>query len=360
MTITDYDKLMTKLASSNPNERRDTCIQLGEMEHPRAVPPLIKLLTDPHMEVRKVACEALGNLGSPKAVKCLISCLEDSEYLVRFNATVALGKICDSHAVDPLIERLRDGKRWVRHAACEALGNLEDYRAIVPLLERLDDSFDRAGQAALVALEKLGEGRLAHAIAELDHDELIAFADEGDSRPIDPLVDRLETTNQKTQDAIKKTLVRIKKQLKPHADKLVCKEHFTRFTLVKLPDVQSGALRNVAYYACRTCGKASIVIPNVHFITAVLDTDMGKLTSLKNNHLRVNYLKFDKLFDFEKVEIISASEQEILSFIDRINGDTDKHRKKRYRKMECTLSRACKSEEILSCLQETFENARVV
>ncbi len=360
MAFADYDELIKKLDSSNPDERRDACIQLGEMSNPRSVAPVMKLLNDSQMEVRKVACEALGNLGSPRAVRHLIKCLEDSEYLVRFNATVALGKIRDNRAVEPLMERLRDGKRWVRHAACEALGKLGDNRAVEPLWERLDDSFDRAGKAALIALEKLGEGRLAHAIAELKYDELIAFAKEGDSRPIDPLVDRLETTNKKTHEAIKKTLVRIKKELKPYADKLICKEHFTRFTLVKIPDIQSGGLRNLTCYACRICRKASLVIPHVNFVTAVLDSDMDKLTSLKNNHLKVNYLQFDELFDFEKIEIVTADERKIMSFIDRIKNDTDAYRKKRYRKMECTLKRECKNEDILSSLREVFENARVV
>jgi hypothetical protein len=359
MMFTDFDDMIRKLKSLNPDERRDACINLGEIGNPLAVEPVMKLLDDPEKEVRKVACIALGNLGSMNTVEPLIKCLEDSVYLVRFSAVVALGKLGDNRAVEPLIECLRDGKRWVRHAACEALGKLGDKRAVEPLIERLDDSFDKAGKVALIALEKLGEGPLAAAIAQLKYDDLIAFAKEGDSRPVDPLVERLETTNIKTQDAIKKALVKINRELKSHADNLLCKKHFARFALTKLPDVKSSKLRNLSYYACRICKKASNVIPHVHNVTAVLDSDMSKLTSLKRNNLRVNYLKFNELFDFERIEIVKANIHDVKLFLNRIKRDTDEFRQKRYRKMACTVKRECKSEEILASLREVFENVRV-
>lgn len=355
------DVLLETLKSSDPEERKNACFELGRVGGKQAAGRIIRMLSDKDPEVRKIACESLGKIRDPRSVEPLINRLDDPEYLVRFNATVALGIIKDKQSVLPLIEKLRDGKRWVRHAACEALENIGDKRAIPHLLERLDDSFDKTRAAALEALAKLGEGPLASALVRHDHDDLIKIAQDGDPRLVDPLIEMLITSKKQSQDKIKKILVDIHKELKPHISHLICTQHLSRFKSHTHPDIKTGTLHKLHYYGCRICGKASYAIRGIDQVIAVLDLEMTKEVSIKRGVMSVNAQMHKDPFDIEKIEIKNADDESVLAFIDRVESDRDSARKKQNKKAECTIVKSLSlPDDIIQKLDVTFGKVTVL
>ncbi|NDJ52947.1 MAG: HEAT repeat domain-containing protein [Chloroflexi bacterium] len=87
---------------------------LGWLDDPRAVDPLINLLSNrkQHPELRAQAAESLALLKATGAVPALIEALYDDHADVRFWAVFALGQIGDQRAL-PMLERLaqRDTQR---------------------------------------------------------------------------------------------------------------------------------------------------------------------------------------------------------------------------------------------------------
>ncbi|MFC1596929.1 HEAT repeat domain-containing protein [Planctomycetota bacterium] len=195
------------------------CVALGRLGDARAVEPLIERLDDSDSDVRREACDALGQLGDARAVEPLVERLEDEDWSVRETACQTLGRLGDARAVPPLIGRLIDtgGERYrneraVARAACSALGQLGDIRGVGPLIERLDDSDSGVRQAALEALEQLGEGRMAKAYLGLLQgnakaiEESQRLVQEGDPRPVDLMIARLQSAEWNVRCAACETL----------------------------------------------------------------------------------------------------------------------------------------------------------
>ena len=219
----------------------------------------------------------------------------------RWASCEGLGELRDVRAVEPLVQRLGDKDRWVRSDACEALGRLGDLRAVEPLIERLSDtSFFVSGSA-------------------------------------------------------QRALVDIFKTLGAHHE-LLCRSCLARFQrryrdwLLNSEKVHGGLVP-----ACRLCGKAVGAIPNVGVVIAVLDTEMGEELSSSDGVLRVSYLKRDAPFDFDRVEIVRASDYEVERFCVQVGNDTDPFRKGRYRQMQCLVAPGCRlSENTLRILGSMF------
>jgi HEAT repeat protein len=116
---------------------------LGELGDPRAVEPLLHLLSDENYRSRVVI--ALGDIGDPRAVEPLLPLLSNKND--RGNAAIALGKLKDPRAVEPLIAALKAG--YYEYQVAEALGHLKDPRAIEPLIDALKNSNMNRAQDAL-------------------------------------------------------------------------------------------------------------------------------------------------------------------------------------------------------------------
>ena len=70
---------------------------------------------------------------------------------------------------------------------------------------------------------------------------------------------------------------------------------------------------------------------------------------------RVNWLKRGSLFDFDKVEIVQAGDRQVQSFLIQVGNDADVFRRRRYRKMRCTVAEGCQlSENTLRALRGQF------
>ncbi len=85
---------------------------------------LVKLLDDPHCEVRANTLRVLGEAGYARASSKMITMLKDENLRVRSFAAQALGKIKSTDALEPLLQMLienADQDRFLRHSGFYAI-----------------------------------------------------------------------------------------------------------------------------------------------------------------------------------------------------------------------------------------------
>jgi hypothetical protein len=113
------------------------------------------------------------------------------------------------------------------------------------------------------------------------------------------------------------------------------------------------------HYGCRVCRQSKAFIADVSQVTAVLDSNWVKAHQRQVGRLRVNWLLRRDLFDFDTVEIIQASDEDVERFAVQVGNDTDPVRRRRYPKMVCMIRPGCQlSENTIRILQRTFGQVR--
>ncbi len=88
---------------------------------------------------------------------------------------------------------------------------------------------------------------------------------------------------------------------------------------------------------------------------AVLDnrTDVTQLA--QNNKLYINWSAHREQFDFDEVEIIRATDEDVERFAVQAGNETDPVRQSRYKQMDCVVSPESKlSANTMRILQKTF------
>lgn len=140
----DPEEMLPKLSDEDPSQRMLAARAFCELEDPRAIAPLIKLLKDICPLVRVSAAYALGRNPSPEAITALIDLLgRDWNGYVRKGIVWALGNGGDRASVQPLIHALRTDISAVRLWAASSLAQIAklnyDYAiaAMAPLIEGL-------------------------------------------------------------------------------------------------------------------------------------------------------------------------------------------------------------------------------
>ncbi len=104
-------------------------------------------VSDTGRDDRLRAVVALGKSGDPRAVRPLVDLLSDADEEIRLSATIALGSLKSGRPVDELVGRLRDrGERMViREHAAVALMTIRSTGALRGLREfALDKDEDMA------------------------------------------------------------------------------------------------------------------------------------------------------------------------------------------------------------------------
>lgn len=96
------------LASPVPAVRREAAKALGFLKDPRAVPPLLKALSDSDLNVRFYAAYALGEIKDARAATALLQALRDPEYCVRDQAAWALRELHDPSLAPRLEAALKE------------------------------------------------------------------------------------------------------------------------------------------------------------------------------------------------------------------------------------------------------------
>src|SRR5262245_36442491 len=61
----------------------------------------------------------------------------------------------------------------------------------------------------------------------------------------------------------------------------------------------------------------------------------------KMDLIRISWLAYGRLFDFDKIEIIQVTDEDVERFAIQIGNDVDKERRKIYSKMLCLISSDC-------------------
>ncbi|HKV39232.1 MAG TPA: HEAT repeat domain-containing protein [Blastocatellia bacterium] len=193
--------------ATSPELRAAAARVLGFIADPRAIDPLLGLLSDQRYFVREQASTALGRIGAP-ALDKLVEMAGSKTPATREAAVAALGAACigiihgltpgadqDSDpagvdlAVKTIVDALGDSNAGVRSAAVIALGETLSKQAVPPLMSIIrDESSTLRGEAA-VSLGKLGKWAVPSLIAALADSRpsvrMLSAQALGDIRPID-------------------------------------------------------------------------------------------------------------------------------------------------------------------------------
>ena len=112
---------------------------------------------------------------------------------------------------------------------------------------------------------------------------------------------------------------------------------------------------SITYYGCKACGQSRefISVEN-HRLIVILDSTIMAERSQHNNVIRVNWMIFRQLFDFDEVEIVHATDEDVEYFAVQVGNDTDSIRHRGYKQMRCTISADGLSENTIRILQHTF------
>lgn len=125
---------------------------LGEVATPSMALDLLQFAGDDLDELRAAAARALSQSQSRLAPDVLDELASDPIWFVRLRAIVSLGRLSDGRAIPPLLRGLTDANRLVRLRAAEALVGLKT--EMVPIFEQVVATRDRYGlYAYLTALE---------------------------------------------------------------------------------------------------------------------------------------------------------------------------------------------------------------
>jgi len=107
---------------------------------------------------------------------------------------------------------------------------------------------------------------------------------------------------------------------------------------------------------CRVCGKASRY-EGVQEVVAVLDNHGNSYPQQKGDVLKVNWLKQKQPFDFDEVEIIAATDEQVEEFVRQTRFDSDIPAQK-LRDMPCQINTQCRFQRTntMTILEQIFGN----
>lgn len=186
--------------SADPDIRWQAVASLVEFKDPRAVPPLIALLSDASRQEAAVAL--LGEAGDPRATEALAALLPEAEPVRARAILSALGRIGKAPAdLGPILALVSHGDEEVRWSAAANLARMQDRRALQPLLAALEDKHEGVRGAAATGLGLIGDKAavlpLIRALqADPDgwvrSDAAKSLGQIGDPRAVEPLIGALE------------------------------------------------------------------------------------------------------------------------------------------------------------------------
>jgi hypothetical protein len=112
---------------------------------------------------------------------------------------------------------------------------------------------------------------------------------------------------------------------------------------------------DLTFYGCRACNQSQEFLEGINHVVAVLDAVWLEAQLRQQETLRVNWLIRRTLFDFDRVEIVQATDEDVERFAVQVGNDTDSGRKPRYSRIACTIEPECHlSENTLRVLRRIF------
>ena len=130
----EIERQRQRLSSTEPEERRDALMHLGNLKRPDASRAAAAALNDEIPAVRVAAVHAILSLPQAEAANLISLLLKDKNEFVRREAAFALGESRSRAATTVLVDlMLHDKKSSVRGAAAVALGQIGDEGALTAL-----------------------------------------------------------------------------------------------------------------------------------------------------------------------------------------------------------------------------------
>ena len=125
---------------------------LGEVATPALGMELLQFVGDEREELRAAAARALSHADAGVAFEALNELAEDRTWFVRLRAIIGIGSLADPRAIPTLLKGLTDSNRLVRLRAAEAL--VQFRAVMVPVFQQVIQLADRYGlHAYLTAIE---------------------------------------------------------------------------------------------------------------------------------------------------------------------------------------------------------------
>lgn len=110
VSVSTIFDLMALLKSKDPHERKKAQYELIDIGKP-AIQPLLQMVHDPDVEVRREITAILGELADPSAIPSLIDLMDDEAFEVRWRAAESMTKMKRA-ALIPLLKELKLKKRF--------------------------------------------------------------------------------------------------------------------------------------------------------------------------------------------------------------------------------------------------------
>jgi hypothetical protein len=107
---------------------------------------------------------------------------------------------------------------------------------------------------------------------------------------------------------------------------------------------------------CRACGQTSPRYEGVREIIVVLDGHKAASPQQQDGFLRVNWLERKEAVDFDKAEIVNATDEEVEEFVRQTRYESDQLLQKRLPKMQCLVNAQCRfhRSNTMTILEQTF------
>lgn len=159
--------LKAELGTADHDVRKFLVDILGDIGDESCTGILVRILSDPDINVRTAAAENLGKLRSRVAIPALLDAMDVDDFAWRFTVLESLAQIGERIAAAGLI-RLKDD-RLLRKALFDCLGCVGDLDAIPVLVEGLRDDMRKCREAAALALVRLAQTfprEIGHALAQ--------------------------------------------------------------------------------------------------------------------------------------------------------------------------------------------------
>lgn len=175
------DSLIGLLPDSSDVVRAYICSMLGEFGDPKAIPILVKSLTDHYGHVRHSAVVSLGRLDAVESIDVIVPLIGDEFVDVAGGAVEAIARIGSKHlgrVLPILAEGIKSEDSKVRKNIVSVLGAIGTEEVLTIVSGALRDESSDVRQATVVALGRLGSSESTEhlALTLTDEDSKVRLA----------------------------------------------------------------------------------------------------------------------------------------------------------------------------------------
>lgn len=145
-------------------------------------------------------------------------------------------------------------------------------------------------------------------------------------------------------------------QMGQQPSKFLCPDCLVRFAIQEIHLPQHNI--RIKYCGCRVCCQSKVYRQGR--VEAILDKQMTSEQLQNGLVLQTNWLIRRKLFDFDTIKIINATNEDVERFTIQVGNDTDIVRVRRYKEMLCIVHIDCQlSENTMRILKRMFGKVKI-